>query len=158
MRGLETGIARAAHQVARSPSSFQVQLAQDDWLRLTPLSNHVPEEADTLMRKAYSLVPHAKITDLLLEVDQWTGFTKHFTHLKSNDPAGDRRLPSAASAPRSTLAYNFLRFARKPPILLLIFIPSFRAVSLGPTEVGGTAWTSTMPVPGFPHFSTREFT
>lgn len=31
-----------------------------------------------------------KITELLLEVDQWTGFTRHFTHLKSEDAAKDR--------------------------------------------------------------------
>ena len=35
-------------------------------------------------------MPHIKITDLLLEVDTWTGFTAHFTHLKSGDAAKDR--------------------------------------------------------------------
>ncbi len=40
-------------------------------------------------QKAASL-PHIKITDLLLEVDTWTGFTAHFTHLKSGDAAKDR--------------------------------------------------------------------
>jgi TnpA family transposase len=65
---------------------------RNDRLRLTPLSNNGPEEADALMRRAYSLIPHVKITDLLLEVDQWTGFTQHFTHLKSNAPAEDRKL------------------------------------------------------------------
>ncbi len=59
-------------------------------LKMTPLTNSVPEEADALMRRAYALVPHVKITDLLLEVDRWTGFTRHFTHLKSGAPAGDR--------------------------------------------------------------------
>jgi TnpA family transposase len=38
------------------------------------------------------LLPHLKITELLLEVDSWTGFTRHFTHLKSGDPAEDRQL------------------------------------------------------------------
>lgn len=28
----------------------------------------------------------------MLEVDEWTGFTRHFTHLKSNDPPKDRSL------------------------------------------------------------------
>jgi hypothetical protein len=43
--------------------------------------------ADILMRRAYALLPHVKITELLLEVDEWTGFTRHFTHLKSGDTA-----------------------------------------------------------------------
>jgi TnpA family transposase len=29
---------------------------------------------------------------LLLEVDEWTGFTRHFTHLKSGEPSQDRNL------------------------------------------------------------------
>jgi hypothetical protein len=36
------------------------------------------------------LLPHVKITALLLEVDEWTGFTRHFTHLKTGDVAQDK--------------------------------------------------------------------
>jgi TnpA family transposase len=52
----------------------------------------VPEAAETLMRQAYALLPHVKITELLLEVDAWTGFTRHFTHIKSGEPASETRL------------------------------------------------------------------
>ena len=38
------------------------------------------------------LLPHVKITDLLLEVDEWTGFSRHFTHLKTGVPAKDPAL------------------------------------------------------------------
>jgi TnpA family transposase len=31
----------------------------------------------------YGMLAHVKITDLLMEVDRWTGFTRHFTHLKT---------------------------------------------------------------------------
>jgi TnpA family transposase len=65
-------------------------------LKITPLTNSVPEAADALMQKAYSLVPHLKITELLMEVDEWTGFTGHFTHLKSGDVASDQTLLLAA--------------------------------------------------------------
>ena len=41
------------------------------------------------MRQAYALLPHIKITDLLLEVDRWTGFSRHFTHLKTGQPCED---------------------------------------------------------------------
>ena len=61
-------------------------------LKITPLDNAVPDEAEALMQQAYSLLPHLKITELLLEVDGWTGFTRHFTHLKSGATADDRHL------------------------------------------------------------------
>jgi TnpA family transposase len=61
-------------------------------LKISPLANAVPEEAEKLMRQAYGLMPHLKITELLLEVDAWTGFTRHFTHLKSGEIAPDPSL------------------------------------------------------------------
>jgi len=61
-------------------------------LRITPLDKAVPAEADALMRQVAAMLPHLKITDLLLEVDDWTGFTHQFTHLKSGEPAQDRSL------------------------------------------------------------------
>jgi TnpA family transposase len=64
----------------------------DGTLKVTPLANAVPEEAEILMRQAYARLPHLKVTDLLLEVDHWTNFTDHFTHLKSNELAKDRTL------------------------------------------------------------------
>ena len=46
--------------------------------------------AATLMEiKSAMLLPHLKITELLMEVDEWTGFTRHFTHLKTGDIAKD---------------------------------------------------------------------
>lgn len=61
-------------------------------LRITPLDSAVPDAAEALMQQAYSRLRHLKITELLLEVDNWTGFTQHFTHLKSGATAGDRQL------------------------------------------------------------------
>jgi hypothetical protein len=88
--GLERALQRVEGLAARNElpeASFR-----DNRLKLAPLSTTVPEEAEQLMRRAYTLIPHVKITDLLLEVDQWTGFTQHFTHLKCNAPAEDRKL------------------------------------------------------------------
>ena len=61
-------------------------------LKMTPLANTGPEKANVLMRCAYTLLPHIKITDLLLEVDHWTGSSKHFSHLKSAEPEKDHIL------------------------------------------------------------------
>jgi len=63
---------------------------KDGVLKITPLNNLVPEEVDVLMRQAYAALPRIKITDLLVEVDAWTGFTEHFTHLRSGEVVKDR--------------------------------------------------------------------
>ena len=62
----------------------------DSGLKITPLDASVPQTAQNLIDQVANSLPHVKITELLLEVDQWTGFTRHFTHLKSGDAAKDR--------------------------------------------------------------------
>ena len=61
-------------------------------LKITPLTNSVPADAESLSRQAYALLPRVKITELLMEVDSWTGFTRHFTHIKTGESAADRAL------------------------------------------------------------------
>jgi TnpA family transposase len=61
-------------------------------LKITPLDAAVPETAQTLIDQTAATLPHVKITELLLEVDEWTGFTRHFAHLKSGDVAKDKSL------------------------------------------------------------------
>ena len=61
-------------------------------LKITPLDAAVPETAQALIDQTAMSLPHVKITELLLEVDEWTGFTQHFTHLKSGDLAKDKPL------------------------------------------------------------------
>lgn len=59
-------------------------------LKITPLNNSVPKEADILTEQAYKLLPRVKITELLLEVNEWTNFTRHFTHFKSGEMTQDK--------------------------------------------------------------------
>jgi TnpA family transposase len=59
----------------------------DSGLKITPLDAAVPNEAQHLIDQTAALLPHVKITELLLEVDKWTGFTRHFTHLKTGEIA-----------------------------------------------------------------------
>jgi TnpA family transposase len=61
-------------------------------LKITPLDAAVPDSAQALIDQTTMILPHVKITELLLEVDKWTGFTRHFTHLKSGDLAKDKNL------------------------------------------------------------------
>ena len=61
-------------------------------LKITPLDAAVPEAAQALIDQCAGLLPHVKITELLQEVDAWTDFTRHFTHIKSGDVARDKTL------------------------------------------------------------------
>jgi TnpA family transposase len=61
-------------------------------LKIKPLDDAVPPAAEGLIRQIAGLMPRVKITDLLLEVDRWTDFSRHFTHLKSGNAAKDRSL------------------------------------------------------------------
>ena len=38
------------------------------------------------------ILPHVKITEERLDIDEWTGFTQHFASLKSGDEAKDKTL------------------------------------------------------------------
>ena len=61
-------------------------------LKMTPLDAAVAPAAQSLIDRTAALLPHIKITELLLEVDAWTGFTRHFTHLKTGEPVKDKTL------------------------------------------------------------------
>jgi len=61
-------------------------------LKIKPLTPTVPQEAEALIDQAYGLLPSVKITELLMEVDEWTNFTKHFIHLKSDETTSDKHL------------------------------------------------------------------
>jgi TnpA family transposase len=60
-------------------------------LSIKPIRTDQPPEAvKRFVNRVTSLLPRIKITDLLLEVDQWTGFSSQFTHLRTTEPAEDR--------------------------------------------------------------------
>jgi len=65
-------------------------------LSVTPLRNATPDGTRDLARRLYGLLPRIRITDLLEEVDAWTGFSDGFEHLRTNKPAPERRLLHAA--------------------------------------------------------------
>src|SRR5258706_4071684 len=67
-------------------------------LHLPPLEKAVPEDVERLKKRVYELLPHLPLADLLLEVDVWTGFLRHFTHLTSKDaPVGTHKLELVAA-------------------------------------------------------------
>jgi TnpA family transposase len=60
-------------------------IISESGLKITPLDKAVPQEASALIQQLSGLLPPIKITELLMEVDEWTNFTRHFTHLKRGD-------------------------------------------------------------------------
>ena len=63
---------------------------EDGVLKIDRLTSAVPAEADELVLDLYKRLPDVRITDLLLEVDDATGFTEAFTHIRTGAPCTDR--------------------------------------------------------------------
>lgn len=55
-------------------------------IRLDRLEKDTPEEAKSLSQTLYNMLPRVKLTDLLMEVSNWTGFDEHLTHASNNRP------------------------------------------------------------------------
>jgi hypothetical protein len=68
-----------------------VELSENG-MKISPLEGDRPDGSEALNGIANGMLPRLKITDLLLEVDRWTNFTRHFSHLKTNEPVKDRAL------------------------------------------------------------------
>ncbi|TKV40974.1 MULTISPECIES: Tn3 family transposase [Sphingobium] len=59
-------------------------------LHIDKLRADTPEGAEDLVLDLNQQLPPARITDLLLEVDERTGFSEAFTHLRTGAPCSDR--------------------------------------------------------------------
>jgi hypothetical protein len=65
-------------------------------IKISESKKTVPEEAEVLLQHVYDLLPRIKLTDLLVEVDGWTHFTRHFTHLHNNSEPREKSTLFAA--------------------------------------------------------------
>ena len=60
---------------------------QDDRVVISPhAAEQLPEEIVSLSVQVAQRLPRIELADLLIEVDRWTGFTKHFTHAGGAKP------------------------------------------------------------------------
>lgn len=57
-----------------------------DRIRLDRLEKDVPEEAKEFSLSLYGMLPRIKLTDLLMEVANWTGFDELFVHASAGHP------------------------------------------------------------------------
>jgi TnpA family transposase len=88
---------RLARRLAEVAGKAKMDMLEDvqlsaGKLRISPLKAVTPEEAETALAPLYAHLPSIRITDLLAEVDRWTGFSQCFTHLQSGRAADE---PSA---------------------------------------------------------------
>ena len=55
-------------------------------LSISPIRNDENDESDDVARRLYGMLPRLRITDLLAEVNGWTGFVERFGHLRTGAP------------------------------------------------------------------------
>lgn len=85
---LEQGLVRLGKAVKRG--TLPNGTIENGVLRVERLKADVSEEASDLVLDLYRRLPEARITDILVEVDEDIGFTDAFTHLRTGAPCRDR--------------------------------------------------------------------
>ena len=86
---LDEGLLRLA-AAARARAVAGDGSIEDSMLRVERTEAAVPDGAADLVADLYRRMPDARITDILLEVDDATRFTEAFTHLRTGSPCRDR--------------------------------------------------------------------
>jgi TnpA family transposase len=79
-----------------------------DGLTVSPIRREEQDQARALSSRLYNLMPRIRITDLLAEVNAWTGFADRFTHFRTGEAAaiGEPALMGAILADATNLGLD----------------------------------------------------
>jgi hypothetical protein len=66
-----------------------IRIEQGEWIVPMDEAEDIPESVKALEAQISRRLPHVDLTDVLLEVDQWTGFSHHLTHAGGGQPRTD---------------------------------------------------------------------
>jgi TnpA family transposase len=89
---------------------------KDGELHLAALDNSVPEAAVQLQRRLERRMPLIPLTDLLYDVDLWTGCFGHFLHLSTGQvPEGERKQTLIAAIMALGMNHGLGKLARSTP-------------------------------------------
>jgi len=85
-------------------------------LHLNALDTGVPEEVRHIQRRLDRKLPHVALADLLNDVDRWTGWSRHLTHVSSDEaPTGERKQTLLAAVMGLGMNYGLGKLARSTP-------------------------------------------
>jgi hypothetical protein len=88
---LAIAMAQVERLLARKDSHLRIE---DDRLVLAPLeANPRPVSADALAERIAERLPRVELSELLMEVDTWTHFSRHFVHAADADGLRPTLLP-----------------------------------------------------------------
>jgi hypothetical protein len=94
----------------------RLRLDEHGKLQLPPLEKAVPEQAEYHSRRLATFLPCIPLADLLLEVDNWTGFLRHLTHLSTGmATTGSQRLILVAGLMGMGMNYGLSKMADSCP-------------------------------------------
>lgn len=85
---LEIGLEKLSK--AASDGTIPSGTIENGVLKIDRLSAQPPAGAEELLIDLYKRIPEARITDIMMEVDEVTGFTDAFTHLRTGAPPKDK--------------------------------------------------------------------
>lgn len=90
--------------LARDLSGKEARLFAGDKLRFPkePKADGITDGAKQLALRSYGFVPPTRITDVLSQINHWTGFVGHFGHVSSGLPPDDERAFLAALIAEAT--------------------------------------------------------
>jgi len=81
-----SSLAKRLEWINKNADALEGISIEDGRLHVSRLDRDTPDEAKSFSRSLYAMLPRIKLTDLLFEVCQWTGFETQFIHASTAKP------------------------------------------------------------------------